>query len=153
MFLKTNQNLKNNDYTLFLSFIFKKCISHLMKGGKKSKAENILKRVLIRISLQGYSPITVLILATNNIKPLLEIRNVRIKGKAFLVPFPIFFSRQISSSFKILLSSFKNRKNLEDFLVEELISSSIGKSQSVKTTINLHKVASQNRLFAHFRWF
>jgi small subunit ribosomal protein S7 len=153
MFLKTNQNLKNNDSTLFFSFLFKKIISRLMQDGKKFKAEIILKKVLIRISLQNYSPVNVLILATNNTKPLLEVRNVRIKGKAFQVPFPILLSRQITSSFRILLSSFDGKKKFEDFLVEEWINSSVGKSQSVKATVSLHKLASQNRLFARFRWF
>jgi len=153
MFLKTNQNLKNNDSTLFFSFLFKKFISHLMQDGKKFKVEIILKKVLIRISLQGYSPVNVLILATNNIKPLLEVRSVRIKGKTSQVPFPILFSRQITSSFRILLNSFNGKKKIEDFLVEEWVNSSIGKSQSVKVTVSLHNLASQNRLFAHFRWF
>lgn len=124
-----------------------------MKDGKKFKAEIILKKVLTRISLQGYSPVNVLILATNNIKPLLEVRSVRIKGKAYQVPFPILLSRQITSSFRILLKSFNGKKQFEDFLVNEWINSSMGRSQSVKVTVSLHKTASQNRLFAHFRWF
>jgi len=153
MFLKANQNSKNNDSILFFCFLFKKIISHLMKDGKKFKAEIILKKVLTRISLQGYSPFNVLILATNNIKPLLEVRSVRIKGKAYQVPFPILLSRQITSSFRILLKSFNGKKQFEDFLVNEWINSSMGRSQSVKVTVSLHKTASQNRLFAHFRWF
>ena len=124
-----------------------------MKDGKKFKAEIILKKALTRISLQGYSPVNVLILATNNIKPLLEVRSVRIKGKAYQVPFPILLSRQITSSFRILLKSFNGKKQFEDFLVNEWINSSMGRSQSVKVTVSLHKTASQNRLFAHFRWF
>jgi|TARA_B110000971_G_scaffold216601_1_gene251887 small subunit ribosomal protein S7 len=153
MFAKTNQNLKNNDSTLFFSFMFKKFLSLLMKDGKKIKAEVILKKVFVRVSLQGFSPVNVLILAVNNIKPLLEVRNVRLKGRAHQVPFPILFPRQITSSFKTILSSFNGKRKFEDFLVDELINSSLGKSQSVKTTVNLHKLASQNRLFAHFRWF
>jgi small subunit ribosomal protein S7 len=91
MFAKTNQNLKNNDSTLFFSFMFKKFLSLLMKDGKKIKAEVILKKVFVRVSLQGFSPVNVLILAVNNIKPLLEVRNVRLKGRAHQVPFPILF--------------------------------------------------------------
>lgn len=133
--------------------MFKKFLSLLMKDGKKTKAEVILKKVFIRISLQGYSPVNVLTLAVNNIKPLLEVRNVRLKGKSYQVPFPILFPRQITSSLKMILGSFNGKRKFEDFLVDELINSSLGKSQSVKMTINLHKLASQNRLFAHFRWF
>ena len=125
----------------------------IMKDGKKFKAEKILKNVLVKISLKGYSPVKVLTLAVNNVKPLVEVRNVRLKGKSFQVPFPIQISRQISSSLKIILSSSKNKKNFEDSLVAELIDSSLNRSSSVKTTLALHKLASQNRLFTYYRWF
>jgi small subunit ribosomal protein S7 len=153
MLFKNNQNQENNDSTLFFSLIFKKFISQLMKEGKKFKSETILKKVFIRVSLQGYSPVTVLTLAIGNIKPLLEVRNVCVKGKSYEVPFPIKFSRQISLSFKTILKSFTGKRVFEDFLVEELIRSSTGRSQSVKTTAALHKLASRNKLFTYFRWF
>jgi small subunit ribosomal protein S7 len=148
-----NKNLNKNDSLIFFSLILKKFILQLMKDGKKFKAEKILKNVLVKISLKGYSPVKVLTLAVNNVKPLVEVRNVRLKGKSFQVPFPIQLSRQISASFKTLLKSSAGKKNFEDSLVEELINSSFGKSQSVKTTLNLHKLAYQNRLFTNYRWF
>ena len=100
-----NKNLNKNDSLIFFSLILKKFILQLMKDGKKFKAEKILKNVLVKISLKGYSPVKVLTLAVNNVKPLVEVRNVRLKGKSFQVPFPIQLSRQISASFKILLKS------------------------------------------------
>lgn len=153
MSTKVNQNLKNNDSKVAFSFFLKKFVSLLMKDGKKFKAETILKKILLLIALRGFSPVSVLVLATNNVKPLLEVRNVRIKGKSYQVPFPLLPSRQITSSFRILLNSFNGKKRIEEFLVDELISSSTGKSQSVRTVANLHKLASQNRSFSHYRWF
>jgi ribosomal protein S7 len=124
-----------------------------MKNGKKSKAEKIFKNVLVKISLKGYSPTRTLILAVNNVKPLVEIRVVKIKGKSFTVPFPLKKSRQIKSSFKIFLQTIKGKAKIENLLAEELINSSQGQSQSVKATLTLHKLAIKNRLFVNYRWF
>jgi small subunit ribosomal protein S7 len=147
-----NNKLKNND-SIFFSLILKKLISLLMKDGKKIKAEKILKNVLVKISLKGYSPIRTLILALNNVKPLVEVRTLNIKGKSFNVPFPIQISRQINAALKILLQTAKGKKKIENLLVEELLNSSFGRSQSVKKTLSLHKLASQNRAFTNYRWF
>ena len=124
-----------------------------MKDGKKVKAEKIFKNILIKISLKGYSPTRTLILALNNVKPFVEVRNVKIKGKSFTVPFPLKTSRQINASFKFFLETVKGKKKIENLLVDEFINSSFGRSQSVKKTLNLHKLASQNRLFTNYRWF
>jgi ribosomal protein S7 len=124
-----------------------------MKNGKKVKAEKILKNVLIKVSLKGYSPTETLLLALNNVKPFVEVRNVRLKGKSFQVPFPIKISRQINASLKIILQTSTGKKKIENLLVEEIINSSEGKSQSVRKTLALHKLALQNRLFTHYRWF
>ena len=124
-----------------------------MKDGKKSKAEKILKNVLVKISLKGYSPVQIITLAINNVKPLIEVRNVRLRGKSFQIPFPIQISRQIVSAFKTIIKCAKSKNSFENSLVDELINSSLYQSASVKTTINAHKFAAQNRLFTHYRWF
>jgi small subunit ribosomal protein S7 len=150
---KNRFSSKKLDFAFFFSLVLRKFLSQLMRDGKKSKAEKILKSVFIKISLKGYSPVKTVIFAVNNVKPFAEVRQVRLKGKSFQVPFPIQISRQISSSLKIILSSSKNKKNFEDSLVAELIDSSLNRSSSVKTTLALHKLASQNRLFTYYRWF
>jgi len=143
----------NQNSNLFFSLLLKKFVVQLMKDGKKSKAEKILNNVLIKISLKGYSPVKILTLAINNVKPLIEVRNVRLKRKSFQVPFPIHTSRQIRIAIKTILNSSTGKNSFEDSLVDELINSSLNKSQSVRATINIHKLAAQNRLFTHYRWF
>ena len=135
------------------SFIFKKFISQIMKDGKKFKSEKILKKILVGISLKGYSPSSTLIVAINNVKPLIDVRVVRRRGKKFRVPFPLKNSRQITKSIQTLLKVSKNKIFFEKFLIEELISSATGKSRSIKATLRLHKFAFQNRSFSNYRWF
>jgi len=145
--------INTQDSTLFFSLLLKKFVVLLMKDGKKAKAEKILNNVLVKISLKGYSPVKVLTLAINNVKPLVEVRNVRLKRKSFQVPFPIHTGRQIKMAIKTIINSSIGKNDFENFLVEELVNSSLNKSQSVKATINLHKLAAQNRLFTNYRWF
>jgi ribosomal protein S7 len=150
----TKKQLFNKKTTrLFYSIILKKLISYLMKGGKKAKTEKILKNVFVKISLRKLSPVNILTLAIINIKPFVEVRNVRVKGKSYKVPFTLQTARQLTSSFKTMLKSAKTSRNFEDSLVEELINSSLGRSQSVRITRDLHKTAFQNRSFISYRWF
>jgi small subunit ribosomal protein S7 len=144
---------KNSNLQFFFSFVLKKFISQLMKNGKKAQEEKILKNIFIKISLKGYSPVEVVTLAINNVKPYVEVRNVRLKGKSFFVPFPLQLSRQISVSLKTILHSSQGKKKIENLLVTELINSSFNQGQSVKVTLALHKLAIQNRLFINYRWF
>lgn len=145
-------NLPQED--LFLSsFILKKFISQIMKDGKKFKSEKILKKILVKISLKGYSPVKTLVLAINNVKPVVDVRTIRRKGKKFRVPVPLKSSRQITKSIQTLLRVSKNKIYFEEFLVDELINSMLGRSRSLKVTLRLHKFAFQNRSFSNYRWF
>jgi len=137
----------------FASSILKKFLMLLTKKGKQIKADKLLKAVFLRISLKRQSPFFTLILAVNNVKPIIEVRSVRRRGKTFQVPFPIKVSRQISLSIKTILKTALNGKNIEERLAEELIGSSLGKSNSFKLTSNLHKLGFQNRLSTNYRWF
>ncbi len=150
---KNNFNQTDDNSFIFFSLILQKFTTQLMKSGKKSKAEKILKNVLVKISLKGYSPVQIITLAINNVRPLVEVRNIRLRGKSFQIPFPIRLSRQIVSAFKTIIKCAKNKNSFENSLVDELISSSLYQSASVKITIGAHKFASQNRLFTHYRWF
>ena len=151
--INKKSNFLDNKSNFLFSFIIRKFINQLMKNGKKVSSEKIIKNILIKISLKGYSPVNVITLAINNVKPLIEVKNIRLKGNSFQVPFPIKVSRQISLAIKTLIKSSSGKKKFEDLLVDELINSSLGKSQSIKATNVLHKLASQNKLFSHYRWF
>jgi small subunit ribosomal protein S7 len=142
-----------NSNIMLVSLILHKLISQLMKNGKKPKAEKMLKKVFTILFLKGLNPIDTLLLAVLNVKPILEVRNVRLRGKSFQVPFPLQFSRQISLSLKTILQFSKTKQKFENSIIEEIISSSLGSSRSVKYILSTHKLASQNRIFSHYRWF
>jgi ribosomal protein S7 len=124
-----------------------------MKDGKRAKAEKIFEKLLLELSLRGFSPLPTIFLAINNIKPLVEIRNVKIRGNLYSIPFPLSLRRQLTFSIRNLVKSNTTKKSFIKNVAEEIIKSSQGTSESVKRTNILHKLARQNRLFTHYRWF
>ena len=91
MFVKNKENFSEKKPALLFSFIIRKFITQLMKDGKKAAAEKILKNILIKISLKGYSPVNVITLAINNVKPLIEVKNIRLKEILFRFLFQLNF--------------------------------------------------------------
>ena len=108
---------------------------------------------MLELSLRGYSPLPTIVLAINNIKPLVEIRNVKIRGNLYSIPFPLSLKRQLTFSIRNLVKYNTAKKPFVKSIAEEIIKSSQGTSESVKKTNLLHKLARQNRLFTHYRWF
>lgn len=136
--------------TLLLSK-FKK---QLMKCGKLYIATKLLHDVFLEISMKGYIPKKVLVGAINNTKPLISIRQVRVGGNLFAVPFPKTLSQQFTSSINLLIRSAKaQRLPLKRALANELILSYQGKSSSVKEIEKLHESAIKNKVFSTYRWF
>ena len=150
----SDSSLFSSNKNILSLILLKKFLKLLTKKGKQIKAEKLLKAVFLRISLRKQSPFFTFILAINNVKPCLELRSIKTKGKLFQVPFPIKRSRQISLSIKtIIKTALSSGRNLENSLTDELINSSLRKSQSFKATTTLHKLAFQNRLSTNYRWF
>lgn len=142
-----------NEKDFLASFVVQKFISQIMKNGKKFKSEKLLKKILVKISLKGYSPVSTLVLAINNVKPIVDVRTIRRKGKKFKVPVPLKSTRQITKSIQTILRVAKNKIFFEEYLADELINSMQGQSKSLKITLRLHKFAYQNRSFSNYRWF
>jgi len=124
-----------------------------MHSGKKVKSEQILKKILVNIALQGYAPSSILVLAINNVKPLVTVRTVRRKRKIFKVPFPLKQSRQITKSIQTLVKVSQTKRFFSRGLGDEVLASALGKSRSIKVTLRMHKFAFQNRAFSNYRWF
>lgn len=101
--------------------------------------------------MKGYSPTNTLVLAINNVKPVVDVRTIRRGGKKVKIPVPLKNSRQITKSIQTLLRVSKNKIFFDSFLAEELINSMLGRSRSLKMTLRLHKYAFQNRSLKHYR--
>ena len=97
----------SNPVVLNQKFVYKKFILQFMKNGEKVKAEKLFEKLLLEIASRGFSPLPTIILAINNVKPLVEIRNVKIRGNLYSIPFPLTLKRQLTFSIRNLVSSSK----------------------------------------------
>lgn len=149
---KNNQNHQD-----FLSTpLGKKFVNRLMIGGKKSIAEKILLQSLVLIqSGSNKNPIKVLMLAIFNVKPVVEIRSIRMRGANYQVPIPLQENRRISLAIKWIIESANKKKGnpMNIKLKDEIILASKKQGESVKKKISIHRLANANRAFVHYRWF
>lgn len=148
-------NFKNHQDFLCVP-LGKKFINRLMIGGKKSTAERILLEslVLIQQNLKK-NPIQILLAGINNVKPVVEIRSIRMRGANYQVPIPLDENRKVSLAIKWIIASANKKQggSMKVKLKDELIAASQNHGDSVKKKLTVHKLANANRAFAHYRWF
>jgi small subunit ribosomal protein S7 len=127
-----------------------------MLNGKKSTAERVFLEslVLIQQNLKK-NPIKILLLSINNVKPVVEIRSVRMRGANYQVPIPLSDNRKVSIAIKWIIATANKKKenSMKVKLKDELIAASQNHGESIKKKLTIHKLANANRAFAHYRWF
>ncbi len=134
----------------------KKFVNRLMIGGKKNIAEKILLQSLVLIqSNSSKNPIQILMLAISNVKPVVEIRSIRMRGANYQVPIPLLENRRVSLAIKWIIESANKKQGnpMKLKLKDELILASKKQGDSIKKKISVHRLANANRAFAHYRWF
>jgi small subunit ribosomal protein S7 len=154
---KKNKELILNNIDSFLQTdLGKKIVNRLMKDGKKVKAEKILSDVIILLSkIQPEDPIKILKEAIQRVQPLVEVRTIRVRGANYQVPVPVPVKRKTSLSIKWIIESARKKKTgpMKVRLQEEFLLAYQRQGESIKKKIAVHKLASANRAYTHFRWF
>ncbi len=95
----------------------------------------------------------------NNVKPLFEVKKVRVAGTTYQVPALIESNRQEHLAMKWLVQSAFERKKknpsqkFENCLAFELYEAFQKQGQARNKRNELHKLAEANRAFSHFRWW
>jgi len=148
--MKKNNSI--NKEIILNSKVGKKFVNRLMINGKKQKAEQIL---LNTISMLHKNAAYSLTKAVASVKPILEVRSIRLRGSNYQVPVPIMEKRRMSLAVKWIVNSAKKRggKSMSLKLKDEILLAQKNQGDSVKKKITTHKLACSNRAFNHFRWF
>ena len=148
-----NLNVKNTNYLHFF-------LRQLLINGSRNDAEKILFRLskLFKNKFRNKSIILLIFLAIENVKPYLEVKNVRISGMTRQVPSIINENRQITLAIRWIINAARKRKkhtslDYTNALFLELIDAYQKQGSIKKKTEELHKLATLNRAFAHFRWW
>jgi small subunit ribosomal protein S7 len=152
--MKIKAHIKNYKYFLNTS-LGKKFVNCLMLGGKKNKAEKFFLESLVLIKLfSNKNPIYLLLLGLKNVKPVVEVRSIRVRGSNYQVPIPLRESRRTLLAIKWIILNARKKKSttIKNKLKDELILASRKLGESVKKKLTIHRLALTNRAFAHYRW-
>lgn len=132
--------------------LYKRFINLLMTCGKKAKARAILYKVLLRLP-----PSVTVTGAVENVKPIVEVRKVRVGGKTYEVPAILKTQRQETMAIRWIVQSAikEQRRNnkIAQCIFTEIINASQKKGQARKKRDDLHRKAEDNRAFMHYRWW
>ena len=140
---------------VYHSTLVMKFINHLMKKGKKSKAEKIFYQAMDLIRERtGEDPLKIFHRALENTRPQMEVRSRRIGGATYQIPIEVPEFRAISLSIRWLLEAARSRegRSMQEKLAAELLDAANHRGAAIRKKEEVHRMAEANRAFAHFRW-
>lgn len=152
--------------------VVNKFINHIMEGGKKELAREILEKSfqnVKRMQLERYhlaktdeekeaielNPRVLLRQAIENCRPLMKIVSVKRGGTSYRVPVPITEKRSYFMSIKWLVEAGNDKAQTIHFkekMAWEIIDAANNTGRVVKRKQDLHKECEANRAYAHYRW-
>ena len=132
-----------------------KLINNIMLDGKKGVAQNILYDAFKEVEAKtNKDAMEVFNAALENIMPVLELKVRRVGGANYQVPVEVSAERRKTLGLRWLTqySRLRNEKTMVDRLANEIIDASNGTGAAVKKKEDTHRMAEDNKAFAHFRW-
>lgn len=96
--------------------------------------------------------------ALNNIKPNVEVRNVKVSGKTYMVPAIIYKKRQQTLAIRWIIEACKKRKqnsniDFSECLALELYEALNKQGKACQKKHGMHKLAESNRAYMRFKWW
>ena len=139
----------------FGDLIVTKFMNAVMYDGKKSVAETIVYGALDQVQTKTkQEPVTVFHQALDNVAPHVEVRSRRVGGATYQVPVDVRPERRQALAIRWLIAAARNRNEttMVDRLSGELMDAANNRGTAVKKREDTHKMAEDNRAFAHYRW-
>ncbi len=130
-------------------------INKIMLSGKKATAEGIVYGAMEIMEARMKKPaLEVLEQGVRNATPLIEVRPRRVGGATYQVPMEIREDRRMALALRWLIQSARKRpgKSMSEKLAGELLDAYQNQGATVKKKEDTHKMAEENRAFAHYRW-
>ena len=130
-------------------------INHVMRGGKKSRSEEVVYGALDHIKEKmSQDPLEVLIRAIDNVKPRVEVKSRRVGGVTYQVPVEVDSSRQLGLALRWIIQYSKARKGvpMRRAMALEIMDAFNEQGNTIKKRDDVHKMAQANKAFAHYRW-
>lgn len=149
---KTREKNKFNNPFSYQDPVQVKFVNCIMKEGKKTIAQRILKDTLEEIYNRGEKdPLKIFDMAIQNTTPTLEVRPKRIGGSIYQIPVEVSPKRQQTLSIRWILSAAHSRKGQPMYraLASELMDAAQDTGNAVNKKKEAHKMAQANKAFAH----
>jgi small subunit ribosomal protein S7 len=122
----------------------------LMRDGKQTLSDRILRQALARAEFQAKRPgLEVLEAALRNATPIIEVKPRRVGGATYQVPVEIRGDRRMSLGVRWLVQAARKRN---EKLAAEFVDAMNGLGAAVKRREDTHKMAEANKAFSHFKW-
>ena len=132
----------------------------LTQHGKKAKAEGILQRALTLLHNDRATAHEMVARGVDNVKPLFELKRVRVAGTTHQITALLTEQRQTSIALRWIVQASRadkqagktKRMSFADNLARQLADAAHMKGTAFAKKQTVHKVAEANRAFAHYRW-
>ncbi len=132
-----------------------KFINGVMKGGKKSTAEQIVYGAFDLVSERtGNDPLEIFKGAMEKVRPMVEVKSRRVGGSTYQVPVEVVPSRRTAVAIRWIITYARQRseKTMRERLAGEFLDAAAGRGAAVKKKEDTHRMAEANKAFAHYRW-
>ena len=129
----------------------------MMLDGKKSVAQKMVYQAMEMAAERikdDVTPAEVLIMAIENVKPMIQVRSRRVGGANYQVPTQVNPQRQLSLAIRWIRDAVRSGKGspISQRLARELTDAYNGEGAAMTTRENVHRMAEANKAFAHFAW-
>ncbi len=129
-----------------------KFVNCVMKNGKKTVAQKILKDTFAEMHRRGEEdPLKTFEKAIKNATPTMEVRGKRIGGAVYQIPIEVTTKRQGSLSTRWILEGARKKKGQPMFkrLAAELMDCASENGHAFSKREEAHRMAQANKAFAH----
>ena len=132
-----------------------KLINTIMLDGKKGIAQTILYEAFDIVKEKtGRDPLEVFNEAMDNIRPSVEVKSRRVGGANYQVPQEVTPARAEALALRWLVKYSRARggRGMADNLANEIMDAANGTGAAVKKREDTHRMAEENKAYAHYRW-
>jgi small subunit ribosomal protein S7 len=134
--------------------LVQRLINKSMLSGKKLLAERAVYQALETAAkkLKSDNPVEVFEKAIRNIYPSVEVKSRRVGGANYQIPFAVQGHRQQHLAFMWFVQAARTRKGMPyaDRLAAEIVDAYNQTGAAFKKKEDVHRMAEDNRAFAHF---
>ena len=137
------------------SKVITKFVNQIMWDGKKGIAQSIVYDAFNIIEQKmGVAPIEVFNKAMENVMPSLEVKARRVGGSTYQVPMEIRPARRQTLAIRwiVMFARKRGEKTMVDKVAAELMDAYNNTGNAVKKKEEMHRMAEDNKAFAHYRW-